>query len=66
MKALSGATVAVSAGVAGFAKLSQSALDAVGDFEQLKGGIETLFGAQGAQSVQEYARLVGKLSLIHI
>jgi len=60
VKALSGATVAVSAGVAGFAKLSQSALDAVGDFEQLKGGIETLFGAQGAQSVQEYARLVGK------
>lgn len=50
----------MSTGVAGFAALSKSALDAVGDFEQLKGGIETLFGAQGTQSVEEYAELVGK------
>ena len=60
VKAFAGATAAVSTGVAGFAVLSKSALDAVGDFEQLKGGIETLFGAQGAQSVEEYAQLVGK------
>jgi len=60
VKVFAGAAAAVSTGVAGFAALSKSALDAVGDFEQLKGGIETLFGAQGAQSVEEYAQLVGK------
>lgn len=60
VKVFAGATAAVSTGVAGFAALSKSALDAVGDFEQLKGGIETLFGAQGTQSVEEYAELVGK------
>lgn len=60
VKVFAGATAAVSTGVAGFAALSKSALDAVGDFEQLKGGIETLFGAQGTQSVEEYAQLVGK------
>ncbi len=60
VKVFAGATAAVSTGVAGFAALSKSALDSVGDFEQLKGGIETLFGAQGAQNVKEYAQLVGK------
>ena len=29
-------------------------------YEQSRGGIETLFGAKGAKSVQEYADLVGK------
>lgn len=30
------------------------------EFEQLKGGVETLFGAKGAQSVEDYAKIVGK------
>lgn len=29
-------------------------------YEQARGGIETLFGAKGAQSVQEYAKMVNK------
>ena len=40
--------------------LTAKAVSAYGDFEQLKGGVETLFGAKGAQSVEEYAKSVGK------
>ena len=35
-------------------------VSAYGEFEQLKGGVETLFGAKGAQNVDEYAKYVGK------
>ena len=38
----------------------KSSVKAFGDYEQLVGGIETLFGAQGAKSVSEYAQIVGK------
>lgn len=58
-KALAGVTALTGAGVAGFAALSKSALDAVGDYEQLVGGVETLFGA-GGLSIEEYADSVGK------
>lgn len=42
-----------------FGLLSKSALDAVGNYEQLVGGVETLFGTQG-MSMSEYACSVGK------
>ena len=40
--------------------LAAKSLSAYGEFEQLKGGVETLFGAKGAKSVEEYAKYVGK------
>lgn len=39
--------------------LVSSAVDAYGNYEQLVGGVETLFGAQG-MSLEEYAKSVGK------
>lgn len=49
---LAGATAAVGA-------LTKSALDAYASYEQLTGGIETLFGA-GGKTIEEYAASVGK------
>ena len=43
-----------------FINLGKSAVEAYGNYEQLKGGVETLFGAKGAESVEEYAKMVGK------
>lgn len=40
--------------------VGKNALTAYADYEQLVGGVETLFGARGAKSVEEYAKLVGK------
>ena len=40
--------------------LAVQAVSAYGEFEQLKGGVETLFGAKGAKTVEEYAKYVGK------
>lgn len=40
--------------------LAAKAVTAYGEFEQLKGGVETLFGAKGAKTVEEYAKYVGK------
>lgn len=39
--------------------VSKVSLDAYADYEQLVGGVETLFGA-GGKSVEEYAKSVGK------
>lgn len=50
---------AVGAASAGLTALTKQALDASASYEQLKGGVETLFGA-GGMSVQEYADSVGK------
>ena len=51
-----GAVIGVSvAGIAGVAK----SLKEGAQFEQNKGGIETLFGANGAASVEQYAKDVG-------
>ena len=40
--------------------LAAKSVSAYGEFEQLKGGVETLFGAKGAKNVEEYAKNVGK------
>lgn len=52
------ATVSVAAGGALIA-LSTQAVQCYADYEQLIGGVETLFGA-GGQSIEEYAASVGK------
>ena len=44
---------------AGIGKLIADSISAGADLEQSIGGVETLFGAGGAQSVQEYADAVG-------
>lgn len=43
----------------GIAALTKSAVDSYADYEQLVGGIETLFG-NGGNSLEEYAKSVGK------
>lgn len=56
IRAVSGAAVAaVGAGAAGVAKLTSDATSAYGQYEQLVGGVETLFG-DSAQSVIENAQ----------
>ena len=40
--------------------LATAAIKSYADYEQLVGGVETLFGTRGAQSVQEYADMVGQ------
>lgn len=52
------ATVSVAAGGALIA-MSTQAVQCYADYEQLIGGVETLFGA-GGQSIEEYAASVGK------
>ena len=56
-----GKTVAVGlgAGATAVAGLATSAVQSYADFEQLVGGVETLFGA-GGKSLEEYAEYVGK------
>lgn len=51
-----GATAAAT----GVAAIGKEAVQSYADFEQLVGGVETLFGANGAKSIQEYADFVGK------
>lgn len=65
-KLKSGLATAAKAGAAGLAAattavtaLSKAALDSYGDYEQLVGGVKTLFGTE-AESVEEYAASVGK------
>lgn len=52
-------TAAMAAGAIATAALVKSSVDAYASYEQLRGGIETLFGA-GGQSAKEYAKSVGK------
>lgn len=52
-------TAATAAGATATAALVKSSVDAYASYEQLRGGIETLFGA-GGQSAKEYAKSVGK------
>lgn len=55
------ATVAgVGAASAGVAALVASSVNAYGDYEQLVGGVETLFGAGGADTAEDYAKSIGK------
>lgn len=51
---LAAATAAVTA-------LSKAALGSYGDYEQLTGGVETLFGA-GGKSLEEYAESIGGMT----
>lgn len=50
----------VGAASAGVAALVGSSVKAYGNYEQLVGGVETLFGAGGTNSVEEYAKNMGK------
>ena len=52
-------TAAVGAAAAGITALTKSAVDNYAEYEQLVGGVQTLFGLQG-QSLEEYAATVGK------
>lgn len=47
------------AAVAGVGGLAKNAVESYADYEQLVGGVETLFGA-GGRSLEEYAAWVGK------
>lgn len=61
MAKVAGAAVVAGVGTASVALigLGKQSISAYADYEQLVGGIETLFGT-GGQSVQEYAKSVGK------
>lgn len=50
----------LAAGVTAIGALTKQSLDAYANYEQLVGGVETLFGTRGAKTVEEYAALVGK------
>ena len=52
----------VAVGTVAIAGLAKKSLDAYADYEQLVGGVETLFGA-GGKSLEEYAESVGKTVL---
>lgn len=52
-------TAAVSAAAAGIAALTKAAVDNYAEYEQLVGGVETLFGA-GGKSIEEYAASTGR------
>lgn len=54
-----GLGVAAAAGATAVTALVTSSVKSYGDYEQLVGGVETLFGA-GGQSLEEYAQGVGK------
>lgn len=55
-KFLSGVAIAGTAAIAG---LSKSAVSSYAEYEQLIGGVETLFGTQG-MTIEQYAQSVGK------
>ncbi len=53
------AGAAFGAAAAGIGALAKQAVEGYSDYEQLVGGVETLFGA-GGQSLEDYAKSVGK------
>lgn len=53
------AATAIAAVGAAVVSLTKAAVQSYADYEQLVGGVETLFGA-GGQSLEEYAKSVGK------
>lgn len=57
--ALSASTAVVTAATGAVAALTKQAVEAYADYEQLTGGVETLFGA-GGKSLEEYAAFIGK------
>lgn len=48
----------IGAGITGATALAKSAVEAYADYEQLVGGVETLFGT-GGKSIEDYAKSVG-------
>jgi phage-related protein len=52
-------TAAVTAAATGVAALTKSAVQNYAEYEQLVGGVETLFGT-GGQTIDQYAKSVGK------
>ena len=56
-KAVTGGIAACATAIGG---LAYKSVKAYADYEQLIGGVETLLGAKGAKSVQEYAKMTGK------
>lgn len=57
--AAKGAGIAIGAAATAVGFMVKSAVQAYGQYEQLVGGVETLFGA-GGKSLEEYAESVGK------
>lgn len=57
--ALSASAAVVTGTAAAVTALTKQAVTAYADYEQLVGGVETLFGA-GGQSLEEYAQSIGK------
>ena len=57
--ALKGASAAVGSATTAIVGMTKAAVDSYAEFEQLKGGVETLFGT-GGKSIDEYAKSVGK------
>lgn len=53
-------TAGVTAASTGLAALGGAAIKAYADYEQLVGGVETLFGTGGMNTIGEYAQSVGK------
>lgn len=58
-KAMKGFAVGVTAGTTALAALGTAAVKGYAEYEQLIGGVDTLFGS-GSQSVEEYAASIGK------
>ena len=50
----------LAAGATACVGLATAAIKSYSDYEQLVGGVETLFGTRGAKSIEEYADMVGK------
>lgn len=59
VKVFAGMAKAVTATSAGVSALCAAAVNSYADYEQLVGGVETLFGA-GGDSIEQYAEKVGK------
>lgn len=55
--ALKAGAIASTGAIVGLVKTATSGF---AEFEQLYGGVETLFGAKGAENVEEYAQMTGK------
>lgn len=58
--AAKGIAVGLGAAATAIVGIGTSAVKAYSEYEQLVGGVETLFGTRGAQSVEDYAKMVGE------
>lgn len=58
--ALKGIAVGAGAVTGAIGKIGFEAIKAYSNYEQLVGGVETLFGTRGAKTLEEYATIVGK------